>query len=53
MRILSNFDTTQAKTLQEQYRASFGEDKVLLVRKSQLVRYVQILIPLIGFMLLA
>lgn len=39
MKILSNFDTTLPEKLEKEYEGMFGEDKVLVIRKSRLFFY--------------
>ena len=52
MKILSNFDTQQSKKLYREYVEFFGEDNVLVVHKSRLVWYAEIVFPVLFFIML-
>lgn len=52
MKILSNFDTNQAQKLRDQYAEQFGDDRVLIVRKSKLFYYQHIGLPWFGYFIL-
>ncbi len=52
MKILSNFDTGLAETLQDEFIESFGEDKVIVVRKSKYYFYKFMGRPMIVFLIL-
>lgn len=51
MKILSNFDTWYAKKLQLEYANLFGEEYVIVIKKSRLVRYATIFLPICSFAL--
>lgn len=53
MKILSNFDTWHAKKLHAEYAAVFGEEYVLLIRKSRLIWYATIFLPISSFVVVA
>ena len=51
MKILSNFDTDMANTLYCEYVQLFGAEYVALVKKSKLIWYATVRIPIISYLL--